>query len=1072
MKNLISYFVKYPIAANLLMVGIFILGIFGLANMKSTFFPEEVERFINIRTTFLGASPQEIEEGIVAKIEENLKGVTGVERVTSVSQENSGFVTVEVLKGYDADAVLQDVKNAVDAINSFPVGMELPVVFKVENIGLAVSFALSGKVDLKTLKATARKVEEDLRATDGISKVSLSGFPDEEIEIAFREADLRAYQLTFSEATRAIQVANLEITGGKVKGEREELLLRARNKKYYAEELRDIVLKTTPAGGVVRLHQVADIRDKWADNPNRTFLNGEPGVVVTVQNTLSEDLVGIVDKVKAYIEDFNEKNDVIKATIIQNQSDVLQARIDLLTSNGTWGFFLVVLFLAMFLNWRLAFWVAISIPISFAGMFICASLIGETINVISLFGMIMVLGILVDDGIVVSENIYQKYEQGVSRRQAAIEGTMEVFPAVFSSVATTLLAFSGFFFIDGRMGDFFSSMAVMVIFSLIFSLIESAFILPAHVAHSRALSPDKKRYFLTEKLNSLMGWLRDHAYAPSLRFAIHNKALSFACILGLLIVTIGAMRGGIIQQNFFPNVEQDNFSVELKMPAGTREQITMKWLNHVEAAAWEVNKEFSKRYFNGEHDPILKIQKSIGPTSYQGNLNVILLDTETRDSLKMRMIMNAVREKAGTIFGAESVTYGSFIVFGKPISISLVGDDYKELNAATEKVKTALSSYGELKDVVDDNQEGLREINIHIKDKARYLGLNLQEIVGQVRQGFFGSEVQRLQRGRDEVRVWVRYTEKERSNIRQLEKMRLHFADGTEYPLMEIADMEIKRGIIAIDHLDGKREVKIEADISNDAVSVSDLTSNIRDSLLPPLLAPFHGIRALMEGQNREQGKTNRSMAFVYPIVLLLMFFTIALTFRSISQTIVVFLLIPFSLIGVGWGHWLMGHPLSMLSSLGILALIGILVNDALVFITSYNQYLERGMPQMEALYETGVTRFRPIVLTSVTTIAGLLPLLLEKSFSAQFLIPMAISVAFGLMFITVVTLVLLPVMLIAVNRVKVGASWLWNAEKPSYEAVEQATKEEGGYGFLYFLFLIIILLFALFRIFGEGLVN
>nr|HQU58690.1 efflux RND transporter permease subunit [Saprospiraceae bacterium] len=472
MRAFLNYFIKFPVAANLIMFGILIMGVVGMMNMKSTFFPEVESRIIQIQIVYPGASPEEIEEGIVKKIEENLKGVTGVERYTSVSRENSGTVTVEVLKGYKPDLVLQDVKNAVDQISSFPVGMEPPTVFRQENLGFAISYAISGDVDLKTLKRYSRQVEDDLLAIDGISKVSLSGFPEEEIEIAFRERDLRAYGLTFQQATQAVRNANIELTGGTIKGKDEELLVRARNKAYYAEGLRDIVVKTTPEGSVVRLHQIANITDQWADTPSRSFLNGHPSVVVTVQNTLEEDVISVTDKVKAYMEGFNKNNQAVQAIMIRDGTVILRQRIALLTENGILGFVIVVLLLAMFLHWRLAFWVAISIPISFAGMFILANALGITLNVISLFGMILVIGILVDDGIVIGENIYQNYERGEPRLKAALDGTLQVLPAVFAAIITTVLAFSSFLFIDGRLGDFFSEMAIVVIFSLTFSLIE------------------------------------------------------------------------------------------------------------------------------------------------------------------------------------------------------------------------------------------------------------------------------------------------------------------------------------------------------------------------------------------------------------------------------------------------------------------------------------------------------------------------------------------------------------------------------------------------------------------------
>jgi multidrug efflux pump subunit AcrB len=447
-------------------------------------------------------------------------------------------LTVEVLKGFDTDIVLQDVKNAVDRINSFPVGMEPPVIYKRENLGFAISFAVAGDVDLATLKRYGREIEDDLLAIEGISKVSLSGFPDEEIEIAFRERDLRAFGLTFQEAATAVRRTNVDITGGTIKGQEEELLVRARNKAYEADGLRDIVVKNTPSGGVVRLYQVADVRDRWADNPNRSFLNGTPSVVVTVQNTLEEDMLTITEEVRNYIDDFNSLDKEVQITISRDGSTLLQQRMELLQTNGIIGFLIVLLFLAMFLHWRLAFWVALAIPISFAGMFVCANLLGVTINVISLFGMIIVIGILVDDGIVIGENIYQQYEDGVPAQEAAVNGTLQVLPAVFAAITTTIVAFGSFLFIDGRLGDFFSEMAIVVMFSLIFSLIEGVIILPTHVAHSKALSADRTPNPVQAWFDRVMNFLRDRTYGPVLRFAMNNGLFTLCVFIGILFLTV------------------------------------------------------------------------------------------------------------------------------------------------------------------------------------------------------------------------------------------------------------------------------------------------------------------------------------------------------------------------------------------------------------------------------------------------------------------------------------------------------------------------------------------------------
>lgn len=1043
MRGFINYFIKYPIAANLLMFGLLILGTTSLLSLKTTFFPETPSRIISIQAIYPGASPEEIEEGIVNKIEDNLKGLTGVERYTSVSKENAGTVTVEVLKEYDTDIILQDVKNAVDRVSSFPAGMEPLVIYKQEQLGQAISFAISGEsVDLQTLKKTARAIEDDLLAMDGLSKVTLSGFPDEEIEIAFREANLRAYGITFQEAADAVRRTNVDVTGGTIKGESEELLVRARNRDYFAEGLQDIVLKTTPLGGVVRLGQVADVRDQWSDQPNRAYLNGRTSVNINVQNTLEEDLLSITDMVKEYIEEFNATNDVIQATVISDASITLRQRIDTLQENGIMGFCIVVLLLAMFLHWRLAFWVALAIPVSFAGMFILAQMAGITLNVISLFGMIIVIGILVDDGIVIGENIYALHEAGVPPMKAALEGTLQVLPAVFSAILTTVIAFSAFLFIDGRLGDIFAEMALVVIFSLIFSLVEGAVILPTHVAHSKALRPDRTPNRVQRGLENFMNYVRDRLYAPVLRFAINYKFLTLAICLTTLFLTFGSIAGGIVGSTFFPNIEGDDIQVALQMPAGTPEEVTLGYLNNIADAAWRANEELSEEYFNNEKQAIERVDLRLGPTTYQGTLTIALLEGEARDDLRLREAINRVRELAGSMEEAELVSYGAQSPFGKPVNISLVGKNYEELRAATDAVKAELSQLSGLTDVVDNDQEGLREINISLTDKGRFLGLDLQDIVGQVRQGFFGAEAQRLQRGEDEVRVWVRFAEADRRGVADLSKMRIRLPGGEEYPLSEIADLKLQRGVIGINHIDGRREIQVEADIANDDVSVSDVTASIKEDIVPRVLAGYPTVSPLFEGQNREQAKSIASIQYVGTIVLALMFFVIALTFRSIGQAVVLFLIMPFGLIGVAFGHWLMGAPISLFSFLGMIALVGIIVNDGLVFIATYNNYLRDGKDQMDALYRAGLSRFRPIVLTSFTTFAGLAPLLLEKSLQAQFLIPMAISVSFGLLAATVVLLVLLPSLLVMLNRFRIYTTLLWNGHKPAYREVEPAFKE------------------------------
>ncbi|MGB0422685.1 MAG: efflux RND transporter permease subunit [Flavobacteriales bacterium] len=1042
MNSLIKYFVRYPITGDLLMLALLFSGWVGLTNMKSTFFPETPTKTLVIQVVYPGASPQEVEEGIVAKIEDNLKGIAGIDQVKSVCSENSGNITIDVLDEDETDEILQDVKNAVDRISSFPVGMEPPVIFKRDGVNFAISFAVSGDQELTVLKDQARIIEKQLRQSNIISQVALSGFPDEEIEVQLNEEQLLKFELTVAEVGAAIRAANLESTGGKIRTDQEELLIRGRFKQYRAKDLESITVKATPDGRIIRLSDIASLQDRWSESdPSRSWFNNKPAVLITVSNLIEEDMLAITDQVKQYIEDYNASGQITRLDIVRDQSVTLNQRIDLLVTNGVIGFFLVLIFLALFLNIRLAFWVALAIPVSFMGMFLVASMLGVTINVISLFGMILVIGILVDDGIVIAENIYQHYERGASRYDATINGTLEVLPAVFSAIMTTVVAFSSFYFIEGRLGDFFAEMATVVAITLVFSLVEGAFILPAHIGHSKALTKDAKKNQVEVKMTKAMSFLRDRFYAPVLRFALNKGWITFSIVIGVFVIVVSLIPGGRVKTTFFPFIEADNINVSVKMAAGTRAFITEDVIDKIEIAAWEISQELSEERTDS-NQVVLAIDKSVGPTTYDASLNISLLDGEAR-GMSVLEITQKIRERVGPIFGAESITFGAATPFGRPVAVSLLGNNLSELEEATTQIEDALKKSPDLKDVVNNNTKGLKEVNVHLKENARYLGLTEQEVLTQLRQGFFGFEAQRLQRGEDEVKVWIRLDEEDRSSLAELENLRIRTVTGLEIPLNEVAELDVKRGIVVINRLYGQREMQVSADIANSSVSASDAMNDVRDNIVPDIVAQFPSVTASYEGQNREQAKSQNSIRAVMPLIFLLMLFIIILTFRSPIQGFAVFALIPFGLIGVIVGHWVFGAQISLFSILGVIALIGILVNDSLVFVAAYNGYLKQGLRLKEAIYEAGLSRFRPIVLTSVTTIAGLAPLIFEKSFQAQFLIPMAISVAFGLLFITMIILVLLPVILVFSNYLHRIWMYIKRGVWMSQEDAEPANRED-----------------------------
>ncbi len=1043
MKKVIAYFIKYPVAVNIIIIAFVILGIFGYSSLKSSFFPLTDAKFININVAYPGASPQEMEEGVVLKIEDNLKGLVGVDRVTSTSSENSASITVEILKDYDINVVLADVKNAVDKVPNFPTGMEPAVVAKIENIAETISFVVTGDdIPLKSLKKIARDIENDIRRIDGVSQISVSGYPAEEIEIAVRENDLIAFNLTFNQVANAVSSANILTTGGSVKTDAEEYLIRANNRSYYGDELDNLVVRADVSGRIIRLKDVATVKDIWNETPNRNYYNGNLAVRMQVSNTNSEDLLSSAEKINEYIEKFNKEHDNVHVEITRDSSITLNQRTELLFKNAWQGMLLVMLFLSFFLRPRLAFWVAAGLPVAFFGMFMLAGYFNITINVLSLFGMIIVIGILVDDGIVISENIYNHYEKGKNPIQAAIDGTMEVVPPIISAITTTVLAFSVFFFLDGNIGEFFGEVATVVALTLILSLVEALIILPAHVAHSKALDRNQKLYAFNKYAEDLMDFMRDKIYAPALKFVLENKFFGLVLPVAFLMITIGAFQGGIIKGTFFPSIASDRVSVNLTMPQGTNEKITDSIISVIEAKTWEVEKEFTKKY-GVEGEPVVEnILKQIGPGSAKAFLRINLLPGETR-TFSSREITNVIRERVGNVYGVEALTFGSGGNFGgSPVSVSLLSNNITELKAAKTELKAELNKNQDLKDVTDNNPQGIKEIKIQLKDNAYLLGLNLNEVMSQIRSGFFGRQAQRFQRGQDEIKVWVRYDKNERSSIKNLDDMRIVTASGSRVPLSEIATYEIERGEISINHLEGQREIKVDADLKDAQGSATDVLDDIKKRIMPEIAAKYPSVTALYEGQNREASKVSSSAAVVGPVILLLIYIVIVFTFRSYGQPFMLLIMVPFSLIGVAWGHWIHGFAVNILSLLGIIALIGIMVNDGLVLISKFNSYLKEGMKYEEALFAAGKSRFRAIFLTTITTVAGLAPLIFETSRQAQFLIPMAISIAYGIMIATFLTLLTLPVLLSISNYSKVYTKWLWEGEKPTREEVERAIKE------------------------------
>ncbi len=1058
MRKLLEYFIRYEVAVNIVIFAFVIFGIFGFLSLKSSFFPLVDSEIININIAYPAAAPEEIEEGIIIKIEDNLKGLLGIERVTSTARESGGSITVEIERGEDIYVILAEVKNAVDRVPNFPSQMEPLVIAIQEEIRQTISFAVSGEnIPLATLKQITREIENDIRAMQGISQIEVTGYPEEEIEIAVRENDLLAFNLTFTEVADALAAANIFTTGGTIKTPTEDYLIRANNRSYYADELNNIVVRSDPSGNTIRLKDIATVRDQFSETPNASFFNGNLSVNVNISNTNNEDLISTAAQINAYVEEFNQRNNNLRLDIVNDSSISLNQRTQILLENGLMGILLVLLFLSFFLNTRVAFWVAFGLPLSFLGMFIFAGFFGVTINILSLFGMIIVIGILVDDAIVISENIYQHYEKGKSPVRAAIDGTLEVVPPIIAAIITTILAFLTFQFLDSRIGKFYAEVSIVVILTLLISLIEAFIILPAHIAHSKALvrETDEERAkkkgidkifvklrVINKSGDRVMNYLRDKFYSPLLAFVLKHNFLSFAIITSVLILTIASIMGGIVKVTIFPSIASDRVSINLLMAEGVNPQTTDSIISLVERKTWEVNEEYTAKQ-SGNLQVVENTIKRVGPGNNKASLTVNLLPGEERD-FSSPEITAAIREAVGDVYGVEQLTFGSGGNFGgSPVSVSLLGNNKEELKAAKDDLKATMLNNPKLKDVIDTDPLGIKEIRVVLNESAYALGLTLNDVMQQIRAGFFGAQAQRFQRGQDEIRVWVRYDREQRSSINNLDEMRIITPSGDRVPFREIASYSIARGEESIRHLDGRREIQVSADMEDPNDSATDLLFELQQDVIPDLLAKYPTVTVAYEGQNREAAKLSKSAGAIFPIILFLIYATIAFTFRSYSQPLLLMLLIPFSVIGVAWGHWLHGFPVNMLSAMGIIALIGIMVNDGLVLITKFNSNLREGMQFDTALLEAGKSRFRAIFLTSLTTIAGLAPLLLEKSRQAQFLKPMAISITYGIAIATVLTLILLPLFLSYSNSIKTRGYWLATGKKINKEAVERAIKEQ-----------------------------
>ena len=1037
MEKVIRWFVNNSVASNLMMFFIILSGIATIPLLKMEVFPDIEVDIINVTAVYPGATPSDVENAVCIRIEERLQGLDGVKKITATASENVGSVNVEVLPGQDVTEMLDRVKAEVDAIDNFPEGVERPTVKQFIAIQATITVAVGGDMDELTLTNLTEEIKDEIDALPEVTYSSFVAKKEKEISIEISENNLRKYDLTLSQVSRAIRSLSVDIPSGSIENSNGEILIRAQGQGYTTDFFSSIPIISDPTGAIVRLGEISTIKDDFSIDYDLEFLfNSKKSNLITVYRVGQQNAITIATQVKNYV---NEKRlslpKDVSLTTFDDESRLLLGRIDTMTRNAYQGLLLVVVVLAIFLKPKLAFWVSLGIPISFMGGFWLMSPLDLSINMLSLFTFILVLGIVVDDAVVVGENIALFRERGMEPKEAAVKAATQVSTPVFFAVLTTMATFSPMLAVEGQIGAIWRIFPLITISVLVWSLFESLTILPAHLAHSS----DKKSKFAI--INSMSGswdqfqsriknglfYFIDNFYKPVLFKAVTKPFTFLSVAISVFILTIGVIGGGIIKFSFFPPVEADLAIGTVEYPSGTSIETTRDGYLKLEEAAKKLESDLSKE-FPGE--PIIKnrlstigfqpqrTKTSRGPgnldASYGGphlaEVALELIPGENR-SIGAEDIVRRWRELMPPVPGVKEVGFfSSLFSAGEPVNVQLTSKYMDDLLAAKEELKKELVQFPGVFDVKDNFNIGKEEISIKLLPSAENYGVNTMMLGSQVQQAFYGLEVQSIQRGRDEVKVMLRYPKDERGSISNLENMMIRTPNGSTIPVRQIAKLEIGEGLSSIQRKDRKRAINVTADVDLTVTTGNEVIAAVSASILPKLLKKYSSISYSLEGEQQEQGQNLKSLGKNFLLAMVVVYMLLAIPFKSYFQPLVVMSSIPFGLTGAVLGHLFMGINFSVLSLLGIVALTGVVVNDSLVMVDFINRYRREGNSITNAVLEAGPRRFRPIFLTSVTTFVGLIPLLLEKSAQAKFLIPMAVSLSFGVIFATAITLFLVPV--------------------------------------------------------------
>jgi multidrug efflux pump subunit AcrB len=1050
-KRAIAWFAENHVAANLLMLLLVAGGLGSLPAIHQKVFPDINVEVISVGVPYLGAAPEEVEEGVCVRIEEELQGIEGIEKLSSSAAEGACGVSAELITGYPVNQALAEVKNAVDGITTFPEETEKPTVSHVSYRRNALKLALSGDVSEKTLKILGERIRDQISSLPGVTQVDLTNARNYEISVEVPEESLRRHGLTFDQVVGAVRSGSLDRPGGSIKTSGGEVLLRTKGQAYTGEEFERLVVLTREDGTRLLLEEVAQVVDGFEDDDRWAHFDGEPAVLIQVFRVGEQRVLELTERVKAYVAEVATRlPEGVRLTVWQDGARTLRDRLDILIRNGRGGFLLVFVVLALFLRLRLAFWVALGVPISFLGALWLFPVLDLSIDVISLFAFITVLGLLVDDAIVVGENIHRHQERAEQPLQAAIRGAQEVSIPVIFGVLTTVAAFLPLVLSPGEMGQIFGAMGIVAICCLVFSVVESQLVLPAHLGHSRrhaeragprAGAPGAPRWWgaVRERWKRVQTFLAGslerlahERYRRWLEGVLRWRYTALAVGVVFLMLTAALLRSGHMRFSFFPPIESDYVTAGLTMPQGSPVEVTAAAVRELEASALRMKADLDEEFDVDGESVVMHVLSSVGEqpsTARRGglafgvpsggsHLGEVSLELQSGDvrPISGRTVAQRWREATPALPDVEELTFRSALFSaGDPIDIQLRSHDVDQLREASDRLKAALAEYPGVFDIADSFRDGKQEIKLSILPAAETLGLTLDDLADQVRHAFYGAEAQRIQRGRDDVRVMVRYPESQRRSLADLDELRLRTPDGGEVPFYAVARAEQGRGYATIKRSDRQRVINVTADVDLTRTNANQVLAGLRESHLPSLLSDFPGLSYGLEGEQEEQAQTLGALARNFGFALVLIYALLAVPLRSYLQPLIIMAVIPFGFVGAVGGHLLLGllkgqrMDLSMMSVFGVVALSGVVVNSSLVLVHYINQRRSDGLPLLEAVREAGVARFRPIVLTATTTFAGLTPLLMEGSVSAQFLIPMATSLGFGVIFATGISLLLVP---------------------------------------------------------------